>query len=91
MTRNFWMKQSSRQENIIYLVMWAILFVSPILSMYISIVAGERSSFEWHDLWYVWQKFLVFLGLFLIHNFLLAPILINRHHKVGYFSLRNVL
>lgn len=91
MTRNFWMKQSSRQENIIYLVMWAILFVSPILSMYISIVAGERSSFEWHDLWFVWQKFLVFLGLFLIHNFLLAPILINRHHKVGYFSLITVV
>ena len=91
MTRNFWMKQSSRQENIIYLVMWTILFMSPILSMYISIVAGDRSSFEWQDLWYVWQKFLVFLGLFLIHNFLLAPILINRHHKVGYFSLITVV
>ena len=85
------MKQSSRQENIIYLVMWAILFVSPILSMYISIVAGDRSSFEWHDLWYVWQKFLVFLGLFLIHNFFLAPILINHHHKVRYFSLITVV
>ena len=85
------MEQSSRQENILYLVLWAILFVSPILSMYISIVSGDRSGFDWHDLWFVWQKFLVFLGLFLAHNFLLAPILINRHRRWQYFSLMAVI
>ena len=91
MRRNFWMKQSSRQENILYLVMWTILFVSPILSMYVSIVSGDRSSFEWQDLWFVWQRLLVFLALFLVHNFLLAPILVNHHRRWLYFSLMAVI
>ena len=71
--------------------MWTILFVSPILSMYIGIISGERSSFEWQDLWFVWQKFLIFLALFFVHNFLLAPILIMRHRRWLYFSLMAVI
>jgi hypothetical protein len=38
------MKQQSRQETILYIAMWAMLFVAPILSMYVSIVSGERDS-----------------------------------------------
>ena len=87
----FWMKQSSRQENILYLVMWTILFVSPVLSMYFGIVSGDRSSFEWRDLWFVWQKFLVFLALFLLHNFLLAPMLVMHNRRWQYFSLIAVI
>ena len=89
--KKFWMKQSSRQENILYLVLWTILFVSPILSMYIGIVSGDRSSFEWRDLWFVWQKFLVFLALCLVHNFLLAPMLVMHNRRWQYFSLIAVI
>ena len=91
MTRKYWMKQSSRQENIIYLVLWGILFVSPLISMYIGIARGELSGIEWSDLWFVWRKFLLFLALFLVHNFLLAPILVMRHRKMLYFSLLAVI
>ena len=81
------MKQQSRQETILYLAMWAMLFVAPILSMYVSIVSGERDSFDWHTLWFAWQRFAIFFVLFLVHNYVLAPLLVNEHRRVLYFSL----
>ena len=81
------MKQQSRQENILYLAMWAMLFMAPILSMYVSIVSGERDSFDWHIICFAWQRFAIFLGIFLIHNFVLAPLLVNEHKRLLYCSL----
>ena len=81
------MKHQSRQENAIYLVMWGVLFMTPVLSMYLGIVSGGRSRFEWHELWFVWREFALFFVLFLVHNFLLAPLLINRQQRWRYLSL----
>ena len=83
----YWMKQHSRQENVTYLVMWVMLFMAPVLSMYLNIVGGGRDSFDWQKLCFAWQKFALFLALFLVHNFLLAPLLINGHSRVRYLSL----
>lgn len=83
----YWMKQQSRQENVIYLAMWVMLFMAPVLSMYLSIVSGGRDSFDWQEVFFAWQKFAVFLALFLVHNFLLAPLLINGHRRLQYLSL----
>ena len=82
----YWMKQSSRQENVTYLAMWVMLFVTPVLSMYVNTSAGH-DSFEWNELWHIWQKFAVFLALFLVHNFLLAPLLIQGQKRLQYFTL----
>ena len=82
-----YMKHQSRQENAIYLVMWGVLFMTPVLSMYLGIVSGGRSRFEWHELWFVWREFALFFVLFLVHNFLLAPLLINRQQRWRYLSL----
>ena len=82
-----YMKLQSRQENAIYLVMWGVLFMTPVLSMYLGIVSGGRDGFEWHELWFVWREFFLFFILFLVHNFLLAPLLINRQQRWRYLSL----
>ena len=82
-----YMKHQSRQENAIYLVMWGVLFMTPVLSMYLGIVSGGRDGFEWHELWFVWREFFLFFILFLVHNFLLAPLLINRQQRWRYLSL----
>ena len=65
-----YMKHQSRQENAIYLAMWGVLFMTPVLSMYLGIVSGGRDGFEWHELWFVWREFALFFVLFLVHNFL---------------------
>ena len=82
-----YMKHQSRQENTIYLAMWGVLFMTPVLSMYLGIVSGGRDGFEWHELWFVWREFALFFVLFLVHNFLLAPLLINRQQRWRYLSL----
>ena len=82
-----YMKHQSRQENAISLAMWGVLFMAPVLSMYLGIVSGGRDSFEWHELWFVWREFALFFVLFLVHNFLLAPLLINRQQRWHYLSL----
>ena len=80
------MKQS-RQENMIYLAVWAVLFAAPLLSLYVRTVSDANVVFDWAEVFLVWRKFAVFLLLFLIHNFLLAPLLVRGHRRVTYFSI----
>ena len=82
----YWMKQS-RQENLIYLAVWVLLFAAPLLSLYVRTVSDANVVFDWAEVLLVWRMFLVFLLLFLLHNFLLAPLLIHAHRRVLYFSI----
>ena len=45
-----WMKHQSRQENMIYLVVWGMLFAAPLLSLYVRSVSDESISFDWNYL-----------------------------------------
>jgi two-component sensor histidine kinase len=80
------MKQS-RQENIIYLVVWGLLFAAPLLSLYVRTANDANAVFEWTEVFIVWRKFAVFLLLFLIHNFLLAPLLVHGRKRKTYFAI----
>ena len=80
------MKQS-RQENIIYLIVWSMLFAAPLLSLYVRSVSDPGVTFEWTKAFVVWPKFAIYLALFLVHNFLLAPLLIHGHRRIAYFSI----
>ena len=84
------MKQS-RQENIIYLIVWSLLFAAPLLSLYVRSVSDPSITFEWTKALVVWPKFAIYLVLFLVHNFLLAPLLIHRHRRAAYFSIVAVI
>lgn len=86
-----WMKQQSRQENIIYLVMWGMLFAAPILSLYVRSLDSHGHQFLWSDVFMVWQQFTVYLVLFLVHNFLLAPLLVYHRKKVLYGSIVTII
>ena len=84
------MKQS-RQENLIYLIVWGLLFVSPLLSLYVRAVNDSSVVFDWTEVFIVWRKFTIYLLLFLIHNFLLAPLLVHGHKRAVYFTIVTVL
>ena len=85
MKRTYWVKQS-RQENITYLVVWGLLFAAPLLSFYVRTISDTNVTFDWTEVFFVWKKFAVFLLLFLIHNFLLAPLLVYGHKRLTYFA-----
>ncbi len=84
------MKQS-RQENLIYLVVWSLLFAAPLLSLYVRTVSDAGRVFDWMEVFIVWRKFAIFLLLFLVHNFLLAPLLVHGHKRAVYFSIVTVM
>ena len=76
-----------RQENLIYLAVWGLLFAAPMLSLYIRTLNDANLLFDWTEVFVVWRKFAVFLLLFLVHNFLLAPLLVHGHKRIAYFAL----
>ena len=81
------MKHLSRQENVIYLIVWGLLFAAPILSLYIRAVSDPNISFDWTEIFLVWRRFAVFLLLLVIHNVFLAPLLVHQHKHILYFSI----
>ena len=76
----------SKKENFVYLLLWVLLFATPILSM---AVRGhqELEPFDWMEVVGVWKVYLLYLILFLLHNFLLAPLLVFRKRRWLYFSV----
>jgi len=82
-----WMRQQSKYENIGYVVLWGLLFAAPLLSLYIRTANNSEMTFDWQEVWLVWRRFGIYLLLFLVHNFILAPLLVYRHKRVLYVLL----
>ena len=80
------MKTLHKHETFIYVALWSILFITPVLSMYVGVKSGDVESFRWDEVLHVWQQFAAFLLLFLFHNFVLAPLLVNRQRQGLYFG-----
>ena len=80
----YWMRNQSRQEYLIYSVVWGMLFAAPLLSLYVRTVNDGNVDFNWAEVFFVWRKFSVYLLLFLAHDFFLAPLLIHRHRRWVY-------
>ena len=72
------------KENLVYLGLWFIMFLTPVLTQY-SRSHNSGIDFNWAEVFNIWKVYAAYLVVFLIHNFLLAPILINKHKKVKYF------
>ena len=84
--QKYWQKQSL-QENLIYLAVWGLLFLAPLLSLYVRTMNEMYLLFDWTEVFLVWRRLLPFLLLFLVHNFLLAPLLIHHNKRIAYASI----
>lgn len=78
-------KGQRRQECIFYVVLWAILFVAPLLSMYIEHLTTHADN-DWASAFSSWKLLACFLVIFLLHNFLLAPLLVYGNKRKTYFT-----
>ena len=82
-----WMQEQSKYENAVYVALWGLLFAVPLLSLYVRSTGDSEFVFNWEEVWMVWRHFTVYLLLFLIHNFLLAPLFIYRNRRWLYAVL----
>lgn len=67
-----------QSEWLIYTMVWTTFLLAPFLAFYIRSQAENEMSFDWWPVFHVWMLFDVYFLLFLIHNFVLAPMLIYR-------------
>ncbi len=91
------MKGQKKTEIILYIALWAILFATPVISMFVGgffsmpsdepareIVGQESSSYDWAHILSAWSLLGMFCVTFFIHNFLIAPLLVYRSNKWQY-------
>jgi len=71
-------------ETIVYLVLWIVLFTAPLITMHFH-NSGEM-TLQWHDFTDEWIHFAIMFVIFLLHNYLLLPLLIYEKRRMLYFS-----
>ena len=81
------MQEQSKYENVAYAALWGLLFTAPLFSLYVRTTGDSEIAFSWQEVWMVWRQFAVYMLLFLIHNFLLAPLLVYRNKRWLYALL----
>ena len=79
------LKRQTKQENIIYTIVWTILFAAPLVDLLFN-YDPQHTTWITHSLLESWGSMLSFLILFLIHNYVLTPIIL-KHRKVKTYIL----
>lgn len=72
------MKRSLKTEDIIYAALWTFIFIVPLIMLYTDSVR-EGHTIEWKALFPFWKQVALYFGIFVVHNYVLAPMLIYRH------------
>lgn len=83
------MKRINRQhlpEQVIYLVIWLIVFLVPLVGDYYNAATSAKVTFNWSFIRVAWLMMLSFLLLFVANNYLLVPYLLFRKKYVAYVS-----
>ena len=80
-------KMNYRKEHIIYTLMWIALYLSPLMSIYMRMSGNPHIVFSWDEIINAWEFNTVWIVLFAIHNFLLAPLLIVKRRTWLYTAL----
>ena len=85
------MEKRAVKETIVYVLIAVILLVVPVLSESMRSLSYEKAYFDWSHIFRVWIFYIPFLVVFLIHNFWVAPLLIEKKRKSLYFGATFVL
>ena len=80
-------KMNYRKEHIIYTMMWIALYLSPLMSIYMRMSGNPHIDFSWDEIINAWKFNTVWIVMFAIHNFLLAPLLIIKRRTWLYTAL----
>ena len=81
------MKKSEVKENLVYLLIWVLLLLSPVISMWLRMNGDSSMVFSWDEVLRSWRIIAPFLIVFIVHNYLVAPLLIYRKKPVLYWTL----
>ncbi len=80
-------KMNYRKEHFIYTLMWILIYLSPFMGTYMRMSSNPHIEFSWYEVLNVWKFDTVWLVIFAVHNFLLAPLLILKRRTILYVIL----
>ena len=80
-------KMNYRKEHFIYTLMWILIYLSPFMGTYMRMSSNPHIEFSWYEVLNVWKFDTVWLVIFAVHNFLLAPLLILKRRTILYVTL----
>lgn len=78
-------------ENLVYLFFWFLVYTIPILMMYVRTRNHADETFDWDEIVRVWIIEAMFLVLFVLHNFFLAPLLVYKNRRRIYLAIVSVM
>ncbi len=80
------MNKTIVRESLVYLAIWTLLLLAPIISMYLRMVGDSSMTFSWNEVFRSWGIFFPYLIVFLIHNYLVAPLLVYKNRSIIYWT-----
>lgn len=75
------------EEKLSYAVLWALVFALPLLGAYYRTNGLPDANFDWAEVLRTWKEYLPFLILFIIHDWLIAPLIVHENKKLTYLSI----
>ena len=76
--------EGDKRENRIYLMVWVFVFIIGALLVLLQGASRSDVTITWSDVPRIWLRILPYLLLFLLHNYLVAPLLIRRNKPGAY-------
>lgn len=75
------------QEKLTYVVIWLCVFALPVLGTYYRASGLPDASFDWLEVLRSWKEYLPFLFLFIVHDWLIAPLIVHENKKLTYLGI----
>ena len=73
-----------KQENVTYIAMWLLLFSTPMLILIIHASSNSNLDIDWWTIMHIEEILAMYFVAFLVHNFLLAPMLLYKQQTWRY-------
>jgi len=82
-----WLHAQSVPELLIYLTVWILAYLTPVIAMLSEAHFIPSGYITWNEVVRAWVMITEFLVIFLIHNFFIAPLLVQQHRTGIYLTL----
>lgn len=73
-----------KQENVTYIAMWLLLFSTPMLILIIHASSNSNLDIDWWTIMHIEEILAMYFVAFLVHNILLAPMLLYKQQTWRY-------
>lgn len=80
-------RKNIRLESRLVPLIWAGVFIVEAVVALLQLLSEPTLKFEFRDIWQLWLSTVPFLVLFLVHNYLIAPLLTEKNRPLPYSLL----